>query len=432
MSRRASADPYLPGHGDRSFSVDHYHLDLDYRPAGNRLSGTATLSCRAEADVEAITLDLAGLEAAKVAVDGARVKYTHRGTRLQVRTGPLAAGSDFEVSVKYGGSPRPLRLPGLGAAGWEELTDGVIVAAQPHGAPTWYPCNDRIDDKATWSLTIAAPADYTVAFSGTALASLRSGSSLRWRFEQTAPMAPYLATLQIGRYRSIAQEAAVPMSVLAPARLHGAGLTAAFGDQPTMLAVFSELFGPYPFASYTTVITDDDLEIPLESQALSTFGANFCTGEWEAVRLVAHELAHSWFGNAVTAAGWRDIWLHEGFACYAEWLWSEHAGLTSTEDRARHHYRKLAGLPQDLVLADPGPAEMFDDRVYKRGALTLHALRGRAGDEEFFDLLRSWVSEHTGGSVTTADFVAHCRTRIGEDAAELVADWVEQPALPQW
>ena len=111
--------------------------------------------------------------------------------------------------------------------------------------------------------------------------------------------------------------------LLVPPRL----LAAAEHDlarQPAMMALFEEQFGPYPFAAgYTVVVTDDDLEIPLEAQGLSVFGANHMDGRRGSERLVAHELAHQWFGNSLTVGRWRDIWLHEGFACYAEWLWSE-------------------------------------------------------------------------------------------------------------
>ena len=93
-----------------------------------------------------------------------------------------------------------------------------------------------------------------------------------------------------------------------------------------MMAVFTRRFGPYPFSQYTVVVTDDEPEIPLEAQGIATFGANYATTDWQSERLVAHELAHQWFGNSLTVRSWRDIWLHEGFACYAEWLWSEESG----------------------------------------------------------------------------------------------------------
>ena len=143
-----------------------------------------------------------------------------------------------------------------------------------------------------------------------------------------------------------------------------------------MLELFTRLFGDYPFAGYTVVVTEDELEIPLESQGLSTFGSNFLSTEWHAERLIAHEMSHQWFGNSLTLGSWRDIWLHEGFACYCEWLWSEESGKETAHERAR---RALASgsttTTRTSLLGDPGPELMFDDRVYKRGALLLHALR---------------------------------------------------------
>lgn len=181
------------------------------------------------------------------------------------------------------------------------------------------------------------------------------------------------------------------------------------------------------------MVTADDLEIPLESQSLSTFGHNFVTDDWSHHRLVAHELSHQWFGNAVTMARMQDIWLHEGFACYSEWLWSEESGgPKSCEEWARHYHDKYADAPRDLVLADPGAELMFDDRVYKRGALALHALRVAAGDDTFFEILRDWVAVHRGGSVTTEDFLAHATARARVDVAALLEPWLRDTAMPRF
>ena len=197
-----------------------------------------------------------------------------------------------------------------------------------------------------------------------------------------------------------------------------------------MLDFYARIFGPYPFSAYTVVITDDELEIPLEAQGMSTFGSNFLTSRWDDVRLVAHELSHQWFGNAVTASSWRDIWLHEGFACYCEWLWSEESGGRSADAHARDHWRRLADPPQDLLLADPGPDLMFDDRVYKRGALLLHALRLTVGDESFFALLRAWVDRHRYGSATTAMFESLAVDLTGAPLDALFREWLRARPLP--
>jgi aminopeptidase N len=433
--QQPSADPYLPQHGDPSWAAEHYELDLHYAVDTNRLRGDAVITATALTKVSRIVLDLAGLAVTKVTVDGkAPGRYDHRGGRLVVTLkDPVAAGRTFTTMVRYAGIPRPLVEKHHGDAGWEELEDGVIVAGQPHGAPTWFPCNDRPDDKATYAITVTTQPEYTVVSNGLLTGRTRRGSTVAWTYELSQPMATYLATVQIGHYEILEQQGGeVPILVAAP-RGSRAGVQAAFGRQPEMMATFVELFGPYPFDGYAAVVTSDELEIPLESQSLSTFGSNFLTDDWDHVRLVAHELAHQWFGNAVTLRRWRDIWLHEGFACYAEWLWSEASGSETADVRARAHHARLRGLKQDLLLSDPGPQLMFDDRVYKRGALTLHALRRTVGDGPFFDLLRAWVAENDGGSVDTADFVELAVGRLGAELNELFDAWLHElplPALP--
>lgn len=430
-STAAGSDPYVPRHGDASFEVRHYDLTLAYKVEGNRLDGDAILHCRALEDADALHLDLHGLHPQKVLVDGRPHRFTHLRGRLAMKL-PVTAGQELTVRVKYSGKPGPVSTRPLGSAGWEELEDGVIVAAQPHGAPTWFPCNDRPDDKATYAITFSAPPVYTVAVSGELQGTRRKGNAVTWTYEQTVPMSTYLATVQIGRYRQLEHPgAAVPVRTIAPPRLDASDLESSFGAQPAMLAFFASRFGDYPFASYTAVITEDELEIPLESQGLSTFGSNVVDTDWESVRLIAHELSHQWFGNSVTLARWQDIWLHEGFACYCEWLWAEESEVSTVRAQVEKHHDLLAGLPQDdLLLADPGPDLMFDDRVYKRGALAVHALRMHCGDERFFALVRTWLAAHRAGSVTTEMFLEHVGREAGQDAAALLSPWLFETALP--
>ncbi|WP_035280662.1 M1 family metallopeptidase [Brevibacterium album] len=413
-------DPYTPGSGSGDLRVEHYDLRLDYRILPNRLAGRARLTAVVLADVPALRLDLAGLTASKVSVDGRKHRFRQQRSDLVLRDRerPFRAGERITVEVQYAGNPAPA-MGAWGDVGWEELEDGVLVAGQPTGAATWFPCCDHPSAKATFRCEILVESDYTAISNGRLVSTARKAGRTQWVWESEEPLATYLATMQIGQYRRGPLEpgahapAQVPLELACGPRTWERAQTA-LSCQHAMMTAFEELFGPYPFAAYTVVVTDEPLDIPLESQPLSVLGPNHLAGDWEAERLIAHELSHQWFGNSVTLSAWSDIWLHEGFACYAEWLWSEVSGRDDAEAWARRHHARLSALPQDLVLTDPGPADMFDDRVYKRGALALHALRRAAGDEAFFCLLRAWTAEHRHGNATTEDFLALAERMCGD------------------
>ncbi|MEO3936780.1 M1 family metallopeptidase [Dermatophilaceae bacterium Soc4.6] len=428
-----TADPLVPRHGDPAYDVSHYDLDLTWKPAGNHLTARAVLDVVVVTPGERLVLDLHVLRVSKVTIQGAELRqWRHTSGRIVLRLArPVAPGARLRVTVAYAGVPRTVPGPD-GDAGWEELEDGLIVASQPHGAPSWFPCNDRASDKATYRLGVTVPSDYTVVANGVLLERTPRHSRTTWVWQERHPMATYLATLQIGRYAVTtltAPDATVPVTVAHPAR-HAQAVGRAFGRQVEMLEVFTRLFGPYPFDGYAVVVTDDVLEIPLESQGLSTFGSTLARTDWGAQRLIAHELSHQWFGNSATLTHWRDIWLHEGFACYSEWIWSQESGGESTHTQAVRHHGRLTSEPQDLVIADPGADELFDDRVYKRGALTLHALRLTIGDDAFFGLLRRWLVDHRYGSVTTTEFISLATLVSGADVGPLLASWLYDAPLP--
>ena len=435
-SKKSSApviDPYLPTAGNFGYRVSRYELELEYKVAINRLAGTATVTTVTLAELQTFSLDLSSaLSVAKVTVNGKRPKHfrTDRDKLHITLADRLPAGAAMTVAVRYSGTPRPKRTP-WGEVGFEELTEGALVAGQPNGASSWFPCDDHPSAKASFRIQIATESAYLTLANGKLLSRRARAGMTTWTYEQSEPTSTYLITLQIGPYtrRRMAKNGVEIFSVL-PDRLRRE-FDHDFGRQPQMMKLFVKLFGPYPLADgYTVVVTDDDLEIPLEAQGISIFGANHCDGRRGSERLVAHELAHQWFGNSVTAQRWRHIWLHEGFACYAEWLWSDHCGERSADDWARHYHRRLVDSPQDLVLADPGPQDMFDDRVYKRGALALHTLRRRIGDDSFFALLREWTSRYRHASVVTDDFIALAAQYTEDSLRPLWAAWLYSAEVP--
>ena len=437
-ARTAAPDPYFPGHGDPRYRVLSYELDLGYRPSGNRISATARLAAvvtDTEGPLREFALDFGAFRIDRVAVDSAPAKYTHRAGKLRVRPAvPLLPGFRFSVVVRYTGTPHPIASP-WGALGWEELSDGALVASQPIGAPSWYPCNDHPADKASYRIAVTAPSAYTVVANGRLVTHDVAASTTRWVYDQPVPTASYLATVQIGRYVqsqiSDSRPAPIPQTVAFPARLR-ARVTHDFARQPQMMALFEELFGLYPFGEYAVVVADDVLDVPVEAQGLSTFGTNHVDGRRGSERLVAHELAHQWFGNSLTVAGWRHIWLNEGFAKYAEWLWSERCGdgVATAGDLAAQSHALLSRRPQTLRLGDPGMRKMFDDRLYLRGGLVLHALRCALGDDPFFAMLKAWAVERRHGVVTTSQFIDHANRYSPHRLDDLFTAWLDETPLP--
>ncbi|UNK44756.1 M1 family metallopeptidase [Arthrobacter sulfonylureivorans] len=442
----AIPDAYTPGSGSAAFAVDHYDLELECRLAANRLSGRAVLTGRTLTSTARLELDLVGLQAAKVSVNGQRpAKCTQRNGKLLLDLNQeLPASATLSINIRYAGTPRP-RRSAWGEVGWEELTDGVMVAGQPNGAPTWFPCNDHPSQKSSYRISFTTDAGYRAVANGELVSHTKKASRETWEYVMARPMATYLATIQVGRYalhdlvgpaagQGSHSGASVPQFAAAPFTLRDAA-AAALADQQHMMEVFVHRFGPYPFDRYTVVVADDELEIPLEAQSLSIIGRNHLDTGWESQRLIAHELSHQWFGNSLTAARWQDIWLHEGFACYAEWIWSEDSGLATAGERAQAAWGRLSGLPQDIRVGDPGPEQMFDDRVYKRGALALHALRLAVGDDTFFRLLRRWCTENAHGSVNTTAFLTLADAEWGsggQPAEKLLAPWLFSLGLPRF
>ena len=444
MSQKQSAgqdaDPYFPANGDVRYRVHRYELALAYRPAANRLGATARLSAVADAaPLREFALDLAaGFRLTKVVVDGRAAHYTHRAGKLRVRPAKvLDAGAAFTVEVHYTGNPSPVRSH-WGGLGWEELTDGALVASQPVGAPSWYPCNDRPADKASYQISVTAPSPYTVVSGGRLLTMTTRAGSTTWVYEQAAPTSSYLVTVSIGRYETVRltgrpssfdPRRPVPQTAYVPARLL-APFSADFGRQTRMMDFFQDVFGAYPFEEYAVVIADEELDVPVEAQGLATFGTNHVDGRRTSERLIAHELAHQWFGNSLTIADWRHIWLNEGFAKYAEWLWSEHAGGPPATAHAAAAHALLARQRQDLRLADPGRRQMFDDRLYERGGVAVHALRCALGEGAFFRMLKGWTAIHRHGLVTTEGLAAHAQQYTSRPLGGFFDAWVHGTVLP--
>jgi aminopeptidase N len=420
-------DPYFPDAGNGGYDVDHYGLELRWDPTRRHLEGTTTIRAIATEALASFSLDLTGLDVTAVDVDDDPARWErpddHELVVTPART--LRAEATFTAVVRYDGTPAPIAGPAPLEPGF--MTDGreVYVASEPNGAATFFPSNDHPTDKATYEIRVTVPDDLDVAANGLLRDTIPDPGvgTETWVFDAPDPMATYLVQVVVGNLRSeqLTGPAGLPIRNVYDADA-GSGVRAAFEPQGEMIDFFDDLFGPFPFATYGAVVVDEDLGFALETQTLSLFGSGV-VGE----PVVAHELAHQWFGDHVSVARWADIWLNEGFATYAQWLWSEHRGEGSVDAIALAAAR-TPGL--DVPPADPGPDQLFHPTVYLRGALTLHVLRHELGDAAFFEVLRTWVDRYGGASATSADFEALAGEVGGHDLRPLFDAWLRAPGLP--
>jgi aminopeptidase N len=425
-----AGDPYFPTYGNGGYDVAGYDLDLRYDPRSGELGGTARITATATQDLSRFDLDLAHLTAKSVQVDGVTASTGTNGNELIVTPAAgIARGRAFTVLVDYGGKPGQLANKTLGEGGWLRTTDGAVALGQPESASTWFPVNDHPSDKATFKLAMTVPDGLEVISNGVPGPERSAGGWTTWQWTESAPLASYLSTVVIGKYRVTTTThdgkpmvTAIPES--APADGPAAKSMARTGEIADFLAT---KFGPYPFDAYGGIVVDDPrIKYALETQSRPAYGTGFFGGG-ENPTVVAHELAHQWFGDSVALERWQDIWLNEGFATYAEWLWQEHDGGPSVPDSFGGAY---ASFDWRQTPGNPSAARLFGDAVYERGGMTVYALRKTIGDAAFDRLLTTWTSEHRDGNATTDDLIKLAEQLSGKDLQAFFQAWLYGTGKP--
>lgn len=422
-------DPYWPLDGNGGTDARHYDVRVAYDFARGVLRGRTTVSMRATRALSSFHLDLL-LPVTAVKVNGVAARFS-KPNRHEVRIVPrraIAAGRTFAVQVDYRGRPAPLAY--AGERNWLADSREVVSMNQPHMAPWWFPSNDHPTDKAAFDVRVTVPRSKVVIGNGLRVGRTVSGASATTHWRTTQPMATYLAFFAAGDFAvEASRTAAGILSIHAVSRALPVGARAsamrALRRTPAITDWLASRFGPFPFTSTGGLVTSLNVGFALENQTRPTYpGSLGAVGD----DLLVHELAHQWFGDSLAVRRWRDIWLNEGFATFAEHLYDAAHGGPSVAAWVDDAYTSRCSAPDDsfwtLRIDDPGAANIFDTAVYERGALALGALQNRIGAAAMQGLLRAWAAAHRNGNVSSPQFEAFAAARTGEDLSGFFDAWL--------
>lgn len=438
-NRASAGDSRIPGIGNGGYDAQHYDATLNVGKDGN-LNATSVMTAVATENLDSLNLDFIGLNVDKVLVNGKEAKYQRDEGELVISPGQeIPSGEKFSVEVKYGGNPKP--FPSKYAPvelGWNKFEGGSFVVSEPDGTRSWLPVNDHPTDKATYAFHITVPKGQVAAANGV-LTSMEEGQDTNtFNFEARDPMASYLATVHVGNYveeKSITKSG-VPIRNYFPPDIAEAA-SRDFAQVPDMVDFFSEKFGKYPFEVYGAIVIDANLggAAALETQTLPLYDRGIVNGRGTNSYVLSHELAHHWFGDSVSPSDWKDIWLNEGLASYAELLWTEHEqGEAALQRGLRRAEAEVRTYGARQPIGEPNADNLFDPKVYKGGALAVHALRRELGDDNFFKSLQLYLTQHKNGAASTQDLQAAAEEVSGKNLKDFFDKWIYSerlPAVPQ-
>ncbi|GAB2603222.1 M1 family aminopeptidase [Spirosoma areae] len=435
--------------GDATIDVTYYGLDLRLTHTPNNLRGAATITLKSTAaTINSFFLDLnsttvatgEGLRVDSVKVGNQKLTFQHAQNRLTITPPqPLTNGQALTLTVFYQGVP--ISNQGSFQFGRHEnnTEPSIWTLSEPYGAPDWFPCRDTPADKAdSSSVRITAPARFVSVSNGTLVSTTDNPDGTRTYFWRNSyPIAQYLISLAMSNYERYDTPFAygtqtMPVThyiypEILPQVRTNLSLT------PTMLALFTNRFGPYPFLREKYGHAQFGLgNGGMEHQTISSMEVRALTPA-----VIAHELAHQWFGDKITCRDWQNIWLNEGFASYAEAVYAESVnGQTGYQAYMNSFMTGARAAQGTLYVEDISNINSIfnSNRTYAKGATVLHMLRGVVGDSTLFRILRTYAASPALAykTVVTEDFQAIAQQLANQNLDYFFKEWVYGAGYPTY
>ncbi len=427
-------------------AVKHVELDLDVDFEAKQLRGSATLALEGKSD--SLVLDTRKLTISKVETSTDGELFNSAAYELGEADAVLGAPLTISINgasharVHYASDPKATGLQWLDpnqTAG--KKSPFLFTQSQAIHARTWIPLQDTPAVRATYSATIRTPKDVLAVMS----AEMKSGTerSGEYQFEMPQAIPSYLIALAVGDlvFEPMSERTGIYAE---PAIAKAAA--AEFEDSEDMMLAVESLYGPYRWGRYDILVLPPSFPFGgMENPRLTFATPTVIAGDKSLVNLVAHELAHSWSGNLVTNATWRDFWLNEGFTVYLEERIQEL--VYSPERAAMETALEVEGLKEEMASLDErdeilhvdlegrDPDEGFTGVPYNKGAMFLRTIEKVVGREVFDPFLRGYFDNFAFQSIRTADFVRYLETNLLADHLEIaeqvnIEQWIEQPGIP--
>jgi aminopeptidase N len=451
------ATPGAPGLGDRlypllgngGYDVQNYDLRLTYpqKDPAQQVTGDVTISAIATQNLSRFDLDFGGDAVGKVEVNGRAAAFTRSGDELVITPSKWLPEHRFFTVRVLGFTATPIAPDADAPVGFVVTPDGTVLAGQPNSSHLLFPSNDHPRDKATYTITLTAPEGWTGTANGTLVGTRHRGGYVSSTYRERNPMASELVQVAVGDFATYSRPSVggTPVRDVVPRRL-AATLLPKAADETNEITWMESKVGRYPFENYGSLIIDATLGFALETQTLSLYDTYFFSlPQVDLNPVLAHELAHQWFGDSVAPSEWSDVWQNEGHATWYEYnyanetgTFAEYSGFPSLQEFFKYVYSR-----GDIYRATWGPVarpnssatiwDVFNSNVYYGGALVLYALQQKVGAATFQQIERTWVSVYRGRSASTADFIRVASLVSHQDLRSFLNGWLygtTTPAMP--
>jgi aminopeptidase N len=429
----------------RNFDLQHLKLELSFDLTERKILGTATLRMAPLAgDIKELELDSASLDIDAVTVAGQSAKFRTSGEKLYVALDrQFAPGAPMDVVIRYHAQPKRGLFFVFPDRYHANRPKQIWANGDTAGGNNryWFPGYDFPNDKATTEMLVTVPAGWEAVSNGklTATTVNQQAGTRTFHWSQEQPMSSYLVSLVAGEFDKREEKWKVPVVDYVP-RGRGPDAARTFGRTTQMLDFFSERIAPYPWPKYAQVAVDT-FGGGMENTSATTLGASAILDarEFDDRRmgtdgLIAHEMAHQWFGDLVTCADWRHTWLNEGFATYFGSLWQEHAD--GREVFEWNQYGAARGIVNSPLKVPVVPQHGQDERsayafIYNKGGWVLHMIRGQLGDARFFKAIQHYTKRFSFQTATTSDFMQAISESTGQDLEWLFDQYVYKAGHPE-